>query len=371
MNLIPKNNHVFSITLYNSKDAIIVSVKQNTGYFKQRALMKPKGLKPNTFANYVSENPLPVLVFDQESEEILEVNEAACKLFGFSPAELPKLQLSDLIDRQHKHQWGAPQTGQCLHRKNDGRVSEIEYSTNPINYKGRSAVLSILRDITTTRTTERTLYETSQRRTQELELLGRVNAALRTAKNRQEMLPIILDQIISIFGVRGAAIITSNLEDDDLEIELGYGSWDFWTGRRALKDGITKKVIKSGQSYISENTRNDPNLSQQDLIANLSSVLCLPLETDQQVVGVLWVGKDQPFSEFQQHLLAAIANTAANALQRSKMHEHTQKHAHQVATVNEIGRTLAQMQATEKMFPHLARSICVLIPDIWGVIVYQ
>ena len=102
-------------------------------------------------------NPLPMWVFESKTLQILQVNDAALRHYGYDrieflqmtatdlhPAEeVPKL-LANLRDstpvEQHAGQWH--------HRKKDGSVIDVEMFMHKLEYSGRTAVLVVAQDIT-------------------------------------------------------------------------------------------------------------------------------------------------------------------------------------------------------------------------------
>jgi PAS domain S-box-containing protein len=97
-----------------------------------------------------------ILVFDPEGEVVLDVNERACEMYGFSRAEFIGMSLeriskdvargkSQLEETLRKGDYLNFQTNQ--YRK-DGSEITLEINAAAIEYKGRRAILSINRDIT-------------------------------------------------------------------------------------------------------------------------------------------------------------------------------------------------------------------------------
>ena len=107
-------------------------------------------------------NPTPMWVFDQESLEFLEVNDAAVQHFGYSRDEFLAMRLPDLRPpedvpalMEYLHTLlpaGTPTTlgmaGIWPHRRKDGSHIEVEIKWSPISFKGRSGCLVMANDVT-------------------------------------------------------------------------------------------------------------------------------------------------------------------------------------------------------------------------------
>jgi PAS domain S-box-containing protein len=102
-------------------------------------------------------NPVPMWICDQETLQFLEVNQAAVKLYGYSREEFLGMGLTDIhpphdVPRLLKHLgrgrselefWGHWQQS-----RKDGRVMDVEITSNELDLAGRPAVLMMVQDIT-------------------------------------------------------------------------------------------------------------------------------------------------------------------------------------------------------------------------------
>jgi PAS domain S-box-containing protein len=102
-------------------------------------------------------SPLPMLVYDIESLEFLDVNNAAVEKYGYSreeffsmtikdirPAEDVPLLLKFLSDSRNP----LTQSGIWRHKKKDGTVINVEISSHAINFGGVPARLVLANDVT-------------------------------------------------------------------------------------------------------------------------------------------------------------------------------------------------------------------------------
>ena len=99
---------------------------------------------------------------------IVDVNEAACRLYGYTRAELLQLKVSD-INHGHKLQPGVwagrfAEIGRCgsmkfetTHRAKDGRFMEVEVAANRIVLDGQDFNCAFVRDITARKRSETAL----------------------------------------------------------------------------------------------------------------------------------------------------------------------------------------------------------------------
>jgi len=130
-------------------------------------------------------NPQPMWVYDLETLQFLEVNEATVAHYGYSrdeflrmritsirpPEELPRL-LEDLArersDLEHAGQW--------KHRRRDGGIIDVEIVSHTLEFSGRPAALVVAADVTERREAEETLRTRDEhiRQLQKLEAVGQL-----------------------------------------------------------------------------------------------------------------------------------------------------------------------------------------------------
>jgi PAS domain S-box-containing protein len=102
-------------------------------------------------------NPLPMMVFDHETLAILEVNNATVDHYGYSHEEFLSMTIKDirppeeipkLLDVVSKIPEGIDKPGSFKHLKKDGSLIDVEIISHSIDFKGRSAQLVMIFDIT-------------------------------------------------------------------------------------------------------------------------------------------------------------------------------------------------------------------------------
>jgi putative two-component system response regulator len=121
-------------------------------------------------------NPLPMLVYDRETLQILTVNDAAVSRYGYSREEflhmrIRDLQVSDPIARVIESiTGGSTVDGEFRHRLKNGTVIDVEVSVNRLDYGDRPGALVLVQDIT-----DRKLLQQARRQAtkESLDRLGR------------------------------------------------------------------------------------------------------------------------------------------------------------------------------------------------------
>lgn len=115
--------------------------------------------------------PLPTFLWDLETLQYLEVNDAAASHSGYSRDELLKMRVTDLLPPEAApgvlSQMQALGTqprdrGQGRHRLKDGRVVDVEVDVHAMHFRGRRAALGVVQDVTERKRAEEELYQSRQ-----------------------------------------------------------------------------------------------------------------------------------------------------------------------------------------------------------------
>ena len=204
----------------------------------------------------------------------------------------------------------------------------------------------------------------------EMEGIIQISRALRPAATREEMVPVIVDQLLILGEVDGVMLATYNPPAQELVVELGRGSMACWTGL-CLKanNPLLVEMLTGGQTYWNNDVQHDPRLNFPALFEGMTSAAIAPLSYQGGTLGLLGISRAGELSADDISLLATIADIAATALHRSSLYEQAQNNAKQMAAVEAIGRTLAETLDLPEIFTRLAGAVQSLLPDIATIII--
>ena len=207
-------------------------------------------------------------------------------------------------------------------------------------------------------------------RERELQAIASLGAALRSQLDRSKILPISAQHVADLFSAEAVAIERHDLTTGAILTELATGRWAEWQDRVTDPgQGISGQVVRSGQIYSTDDLGHDPWFDWPGHTGDLPSVVCLPLIVQQQVTGLLWVGRRPAFSADDLRLVSSIADLIAAALQRASLLEESRRRAEQIAAVNQLGQALAETFDLAEIHERLARGVTQLLPGVTGVAV--
>jgi len=248
-------------------------------------------------------------------------------------------------------------------RKN-GEIVWIEQRNVPIyDEQGELiAIEGIARDVTE-----------QKQHLRELEIIAKMSKSFRVAEERCEMIPIILDQVISLIPVESALLATVDLDNEELLIELGRGKWQKFTGLNfPAESRISEKLLSISSSYQTNNLTSENFSFMPEELISYKVVAVTPLKVRTQIIGFLLVGGSDPIRIQDQHLLNAIADIAASAIHRAALFEETKKRVQQLQTLRMIDRAISSNFALEVTF-NILMDHCKLQlgADAVGLLIYK
>lgn len=180
------------------------------------------------------------------------------------------------------------------------------------------------------------LFEATQRRALEMAVMNDVAEVLSSTLELNELLHRIMDQVEGMLSVEAGYLLLKDAATGDLtfQIALGEQAHEVKPFRIPKGRGIAGRVAVTGEPVI---LRSRPK-GQIDF--NARNLLCVPLVSREQVIGVLEVlnKKEGTFSQQDLELLSAIASFAAIAIENARLHENVMDERDRVIIAEEKAR---------------------------------
>ena len=242
--------------------------------------------------NLFMSNPLAMCLIDPLSARLLNVNEAALRLYGYSRDEMLSLHVSDILipdpDRPPEDSvlpeiW--PHVEEQRHRTKDNRTLCLIVSAHSVEFAGRTAILAIAQDIT-----ER------QRVEEQLRLMSRVVAESPTSiviMRQSGQIDYVNPRFEELMGISatalrgrawGALLQTSNTPDSGRAIIDAIQSGNTWRGEiQALGAGNMPRWFSVVISPLAATPASLPYVvaTAEDVTARREAEAALRALTDQ------------------------------------------------------------------------------------------
>ena len=187
-----------------------------------------------------------------------------------------------------------------------------------------------------------------EHRLAELEAINRISTALRGAQTLDEMLPCLLDETLNMLGTDAGVIWLYDLPGNKI-IRSAARGW--FTQLKDVKittrEGIAGHVFQTGNAHISPEFVKDA-LTRKVVLPQIPAGwggICVPIHTEQETIGVLFVSVQLPrqLGQEEANLLTTISEIAGNAFRRAGLHEQTEQQVRRLGALRSIDMAISSV----------------------------
>ncbi len=323
-----------------------------------------------------------LIINDVETGRVLEVNPAACRMYGYARDEFIGLYPDSFIhpDRSHLFekyvevvQSKGVYEGLQVHQRRDGSQFYVELNGSVYAEQDCSYLLSIVRDVSQRVHSEQLLHQRVEARTREQTTLLEISQTLASALELQPGL--ILDQLQVIIDYTHAGLF--KLEDSTLSALAVRGpqrleqAMPFHIRLKnsetlaALFNGHRPSRIADVQSsnlparYLRSLLHDQPSI----LLEGVQSWMWVPLAIKGGVIGAIGVAHTERdyFTAHHADLALTVANQAAITMVNAELYEH----AHELAALQERQRLARNLHDAVNQSLFSAGLIAEVLPRLW------
>ena len=318
-----------TIELLATQVAIVI---QNSQLYEQIQAEKNLLQESEVRHRAVVETANDAIITIDKGGAIVDWNPAAESIFGFSLDEAIGMPTHRIIPvrMQERQRHGfeqvvasgigqrAGRTFEAAALTKDGREFPIELSLAEWQTQEEQFFTALIRDIS-----ER------KQRENELHAIATLSTALRSAPSRAEMLPVIVEQLVSLLNCETVSIEIIDPLTGDAVTEAARGIWEALIGTRQKSGaGINAIISQMRQPYFTDDLKNDPNLAYPEWTHQaIRGGIGSPLIAQDNLIGFLWVGRRNEIAKSEVRLFTAVADIAATAIHRATLYEQSQKDA--------------------------------------------
>ncbi len=216
-----------------------------------------------------------------------------------------------------------------------------------------------------------------------LRRLHNFSERLMTTSSVDELLEALLDDIIELTGAaRGVVLLVDPGEGDSgtprVRASRNVKREAIEDPSGAISDSIVRQVLESKRPVIVSDALTDTNFSKSESVIalKLSSVMCVPLLSQGEIIGVIYVGNDEVkhlFHREQLDLLTIFAGQASLMLQNAMLVSALRADQQKLKTELQdkrfgeiIGACTGMMEVFRKLQKVAATDISVLITGETG-----
>lgn len=279
-------------------------------------------------------NPHPMWVYDLETLEFLEVNDAAIYQYGFSREEFLDMTIKDirppedvvrLLRNVAKVTEGLNDTGSVWrHRTKGGRLLDVEIMSHFLLFKGRRAELVLAHDVTEEKRAKRLLKDHAR---QQL-LVARLGQLALSVDSVDEVIESACEATTEGLSISFSRVVLFDFQRSAFVMTAGQG----WGAGLVGLDLVDRAeiaralaVFRTSEPLAADDVMSDYRFAESDLIKshNIISGADIMIGRADKPLGVLGAYSDSPkrFSEQDIRFLQGVANTLAAVIERHQSHE--------------------------------------------------
>jgi len=294
------------------------------------------------------------ILVETEEGTILDCNQSACTLFGYTKTELVGLCVHELIPAEILESLPDITTEaviaggmfmETLTKKKDGQIFPARMSTQIATLDGKQVIIVYVRDITAQKRVE----EQIRQHAAHSEVMARVSARLNAQLDLKTVMNAVCEEVVQALNLGGASVI---LYDDEL--------------RRAqvVAFGIDPNALISDSPDIAL-------YQKTDIRAHLQA----PLQRNGKPIGELngyLIGEERTISDNESALFESLANLALQSIINARLFEDARRRLSQVQALHAIDMEItANMDLFVTLQVLLAHVLTQLEVDAAAVLLFN
>ncbi len=189
------------------------------------------------------------------------------------------------------------------------------------------------------------LYNETQRRLKELEIINRVSTSLRMTQSLDEMLSILLNEALRLVNTPHGSIWLHDHISNKLVQRFAQGAEARLKHTAlSLTNGIVAHTFKTGSIYVSPELKSDLLLFEgnRDSVTPGLGGVYIPIQSTAGSVGVLAIEleKGRQIPE-EINLLTILAEITGNSIHRAQLYEQSQRQVRRLTSLRDIDSAIA------------------------------
>ena len=187
-------------------------------------------------------------------------------------------------------------------------------------------------------------------------ILYNISQAVNFIDDLKRLLQVILSKAIDILDAEKGSLMLYDYSTNTLQVKVVYGLDDkrveeninnglIQTSKIKVGEGIAGTVFLEKRAIITNLGTNDPRFVIKKSPANVQSLLCVPLITKGEAIGVINISNkkgDMLFNQKDLEFMTSLANQAAIAIDNAKLYELATKDGLTKLYINRHFKTLLE-----------------------------
>ncbi len=171
------------------------------------------------------------------------------------------------------------------------------------------------------------LYENAQRRLAEVSALHELARTVTSTGSTESISQTVVNSLRMIFQCQASALLLVEGDEVILKASSGIAPQYIPLARWKIGDGVSGKVVETGQTIYIQDTHAIADFVYME--PTLRSMLAVPLNFNDQVIGVLSIDSDKPhaFTADHERVMNIVAAQVAAAIENARLLQVTRQRA--------------------------------------------
>ncbi|WP_161542458.1 diguanylate cyclase [Levilinea saccharolytica] len=275
-----------------------------------------------------------IFIIDNETGQILDVNEAGPPMYGYTREELLSLKNTDVSAQPQETRTATHSTeiGQVLvpvryHRRKDGTVFPVEIIGKAFEWKGRMVHAAAIRDISERVRVDKQLeglLKAERIRVKQLDALRMIWVELATEFDLKSLLSKILENARSLLSADTGELVLYEPEADHLRVVSSCGLEKDTSGDIVeMGEGLMGLAAKTKQPLLVKGYQGWENRSPRYATIALEEAVGAPMLSGGVLLGAVALGSYRPstFDAASMDLLNLYVQQASLAIHNARLFE--------------------------------------------------
>jgi PAS domain S-box-containing protein len=258
--------------------------------------------------------------------------------------------------------------------RSDATLVSLECLVTPITWRGRSAMVAVMLDITERKRTESAMRALAHRaawRAENLAVLARVSSVIAAATDSQRVFEAVAGAAVSLLGAKVAGVLVDDPATKALRVGQHYTSGPAASpvmveiAEVPYGRGVAAVVYDSRRPIFVEDIDHEPRWLNPHLVqeAGLHAYAGLPLIARDRVIGVLSIffGEHRKFADEERELMGFLASQAAVAIDNACLLQETERRRRTAEAHAAVGRLLGQSLDLADVSDRIVESVRTLL----------
>ena len=211
--------------------------------------------------------------------------------------------------------------------RKDGTIFDAELSAGVIQYRGKSADVGLIRDVTERKRLEQQIQTAFERRGRQVQLSTQVSQSIAAATSLEDLYQRVVTQVKEQFGYYHAQLLRYDAAQNAVVLITGYGE----TGAKMLSaghrlpmgQGLIGTAAASGETVLRPVLTNDPDWHPNPLLPETKGEIAVPIKLGDNILGVLDVQSNvaNALDADDQLLLEGLCGQIATAIESTRLRQ--------------------------------------------------